>query len=452
MAANSTALADKISSKNATVCVIGLGYVGVPLAVASAQAGFNVLGVDVDPRKVEEINKGVCYVEDKYSEELLPSLVSSGKIRAYTKLSDAVPESDVAIVCVPTPLKKDKDPDLSFLKSVAKSLAGQLTDYKLIVVESTSYPGTTEEVFRPLLERGGKTAGKDFGLVYSPERIDYGNASFSVRSIPKVVGGVDGESTRLGAAFYSAILQAKVVAVSGPSVAEATKMLENVFRYVNIALVNELALLHEKLGVDFIEAIDAAATKPFGFMAHYPGPGVGGHCIPKDPFYLVYKARKAGFPLRMVSTAEVLNNGMPKHTVERLLKTFRKLKKNPRKAKVALWGLAYKGGVKDTRRSPSVDLLKIFQRSGVKVVAYDPFVETIKVGSVQYKSAGSILDSVKGVDAVVMATNHAEFRDVDLTEVKAQMNSDPILFDTRNLRTRRESEDAGFTYLATGRP
>jgi UDP-N-acetyl-D-glucosamine dehydrogenase len=424
----------------------------VPLAVASAQAGFNVLGVDVDESKVEQINKGVCYVEDKYSEELLPSLVSSRKIRAYTKLSDAVPQSDVAIVCVPTPLKKDKDPDLSFLKSVAKSLAGQLTDYKLIIIESTSYPGTTEEVFRPLLERGGRTAGKDFGLVYSPERIDYGNASFGVRSIPKVVGGVEGESTRLGAAFYSAILQAKVVAVSGPSVAEATKMLENVFRYVNIALVNELAVLHEKLGVDFIEAIDAASTKPFGFMAHYPGPGVGGHCIPKDPFYLVYKAKKAGFPLRMVSAAEVLNNGMPKHTVDRLLKTLRKLKKNPRKVKVALWGLAYKGGVKDTRRSPSVDLLKIFQRSGVKVVAYDPFVDKIKVGSVQYASAESVLDSVKGADAVLIATNHSAFREVDLSEVKAQMKSDPVLFDTRNLRTRKESEEAGFTYLATGRP
>src|SRR5712664_3530503 len=369
MAADATTLGDKISSRNATVCVIGLGYVGVPLAVASAQAGFNVLGVDVDESKVEQINKGVCYVEDKYSEELLPSLVSSGKIRAYTKLSEVVPQSDVAIVCVPTPLTKDKDPDLSFLKSVARSLAGRLSDYKLIIVESTSYPGTTEEVFRPLLERSGRKAGKDFGLVYSPERIDYGNASFGVRSIPKVVGGVEGESTRLGAAFYSAILQAKVVAVSGPSVAEATKMLENVFRYVNIALVNELAVLHEKLGVDFIEVIDAASTKPFGFMAHYPGPGVGGHCIPKDPFYLVYKAKKAGFPLRMVSAAEVLNNGMPKHAVDRLLKTFRKLKKNPRKVKVALWGLAYKGGVKDTRRSPSVDLLKIFQRSGVKVVA-----------------------------------------------------------------------------------
>jgi UDP-N-acetyl-D-glucosamine dehydrogenase len=429
-----------------------LGYVGVPLAVASAQAGFNVLGVDVDASKVEQINRGVCYVEDKYSEELLPSLVSSGKIKAFSKLSEAVPRSDVAIVCVPTPLKKDGDPDLSFLKSVARSLAGELTDYKLIIVESTSYPGTTVEVFRPLLERGGKKAGTDFALVYSPERIDYGNASFGVRNIPKVVGGVDEESTRLGAGFYTAILQAKVVAVSGPSVAEATKMLENVFRYVNIALVNELAVLHEKLGVDFVEAIDAAATKPFGFMAHYPGPGVGGHCIPKDPFYLVYKAKKAGFPLRMVSAAEVLNNGMPGHTVERLLKTFRKLKKNPRKVRVALWGLAYKGGVKDTRRSPSVDLLKIFQRSGVKVVPYDPFVEKIKVGSIQYESAGSILDSVTGADAVVIVTNHGAFREVDLTEVKAQMNPDPVLFDTRNLRTRKESEAAGFVYLATGRP
>ena len=452
MAANPSVLGDRISSKNATVCVIGLGYVGVPLAVASAQAGFNVLGVDVDASKVDQINRGVCYVEDKYSEDLLPGLVGSGKIKAYTKISEAVPRADITIVCVPTPLNKEGEPDLSFLRSVAKSLAGQMTDYKLIVVESTSYPGTTEEVFRPIVERGGKRAGTDFALVYSPERIDYGNASFGVRSIPKVVGGVDEDSTRLGAAFYTAILQAKVVAVSGPSVAEATKMLENVFRYVNIALVNELAVLHETLGVDFIEAVDAAATKPFGFMAHYPGPGVGGHCIPKDPFYLVYKAKKAGFSLRMVSAAEVLNNGMPRHTVERLMKTLRKMKKSPRKVKVALWGLSYKGGVKDTRRSPSVDLLKIFQRLGVKVVAYDPFVEIIKVGSVQYASASSILDSVKGADAVVIATNHAAFRAVDLSEVKAKMNPDPVLFDTRNLRTRKESEEAGFTYLATGRP
>src|SRR5437870_5884750 len=328
LADSASILADRISSKNATVCIIGLGYVGVPLAVASAQAGFDVLGVDVDGSKVEQLHRGVCYVEDKYSEELLPSLVSAGKIKAYAKLSEAVPQSDIVIVCVPTPLKKDGDPDLSFLKSVAKSLASQLTHYKLIVIESTSYPGTTQEVFQPLLERGGKAAGKDFALVYSPERIDYGNASFGVRSIPKVVGGVDEESTRLGAAFYTAILQAKVVTVSGPSVAEATKMLENVFRYVNIALVNELAVLHETLGVDFIEAIDAAATKPFGFMAHYPGPGVGGHCIPKDPFYLVFKAKQAGFALRLVSASKAVNKMMPVHTIERLAMALKTGKKN----------------------------------------------------------------------------------------------------------------------------
>src|SRR5438046_9865283 len=362
LASTASLLAEKISSKNATVCVIGLGYVGVPLTVASAQAGFNVLGVDVDASKVKQVNRGVCYVEDKYSEDLLPGLVSSGKIKAYSKLSEAVLQSDIAIVCGPSPLKKDGDPDLSFLKSVAKSLANQLTDYKLIIVESTSYPGTTEEVFRPLLERGGRKAGIDFGLVYSPERIGYGNASFGVRSIPKVVGGVDEESTRLGSEFYSAILQAKVVAVSGPSVAEATKMLENVFRYVNIALVNELAVLHETLGVDFIEAIDDASTKPFGFMAHYPGPGAGGRCIRSDASSLVDTAKKAGFPLRMVSAAEGLNNGMPKHTVERLLKTLQKLKKNPRKVTVTLCGLAYKAALKNARSSTSVELSSIYQR------------------------------------------------------------------------------------------
>src|SRR2546422_1135271 len=265
LAGSASLLADKISSKNATVCVIGLGYVGVPLAVASAQAGFKVLGVDVDQSKVEQINRGVCFVEDKYSEELLPDLVRSGKIKAYSKLSEAVPQADIAIVCVPTPLKKDGDPDLSFLKSVAKSLAGQITDYKLIIVESTSYPGTTQEVFRPILERGGKKAGTDFALVYSPERIDYGNASFGVRSIPKVVGGVDEASTRLGAEFYGAILQAQVVAVNGPLGSGGSKMLGNVFRYMNIALVKRLAVLHEILGGEFIEAIYAAATEPFGF-------------------------------------------------------------------------------------------------------------------------------------------------------------------------------------------
>src|SRR2546428_511150 len=452
MRRNDELIQSKINSRKAKVCVVGLGYVGVPLAVASAKAGFDVIGVDVDESKVASINKGVSHVEDPYSEKLLPDLVRKGKIRATIRLVEGAKDADVVIICVQTPLDKKGIPDLSFVKKVTQGLSRLLSNYKLIILESTSYPGTTQEVVFPILKRGKARTSQGFGLVYSPERIDYGNPKYNVSKIPKVVGGIDNESTMLGASFYGAILEAPVFKVSSPSVAEASKMLENIFRYVNIALVNELAVLHEKLGVDFVETIQAATTKPFGFMPHYPGPGVGGHCIPKDPFYLVYKAKKAGFPLRMVSSAEVLNNGMPGHTVERLLKTMRKLKKNPRKLKVALWGLSYKGGVKDTRRSPSLDLLKIFQRLGVKVVTYDPFVEKIKAGSVQYASASSLLDSVKGVDAVVIATNHAAFRQADLSAVKAQMNPDPILFDTRNLRTRKECEDAGFTYLATGRP
>jgi len=452
LAGGADILADKIASRTAVVCVIGLGYVGIPQAVASAQAGFNVLGVDIDDSRVEQINRGVCYVEDPYSQGLLSSLVSSGKIKAYSKLEEAVPKSDIVIICVPTPLKRNGEPDLSFLESTGRALANHLIEYKLVIVESTSYPGTTEEVFRPLVERGGKRATRDFGLVYSPERIDYGNSSFAIRNIPKVVGGVNAESAKLGEMFYGRILQAPIVKVSSPSVAEACKMLENVFRYVNIALVNELAVLHERLGVDFIEAVGAAATKPFGFLAHYPGPGVGGHCIPKDPFYLVYQARKAGLPMRMISVAESINSEMPRRTIERLMSTLNGRKTNSKNLTVALWGISYKGGVRDMRKSPSVELLKILKRLDIKIVIYDPLVERITVGSVEYASSSSILDSVEGADALVIVTNHLAFRDVDLSEVRVRMNVDPILFDTRNLREREECEKAGFTYLATGRP
>jgi UDP-N-acetyl-D-glucosamine dehydrogenase len=452
LAEDASILAQRIQDKTATVCIVGLGYVGLPLAVASAEAGFTVVGVDVDKNKVDLVNRGVCYVEDPYVEERLPSLVKDGKIKATAKHGEALPGADIVIVCVPTPLDARENPDLSFLRTTAKAIAQSLKDYKLVIVESTSFPGTTEELIRPILERSGRRAGEDFALVYSPERIDYGNSEFGMTKIPKVVGGLNAESTRLGSAFYSSILQARVVSVSGPGVAEATKMLENVFRYVNIALVNELAVLHEELGVDFIEAIDAAATKPFGFMAHYPGPGVGGHCIPKDPFYLVYKAKKAGFNLRLVQASKSVNREMPAHVVERLTRSLKDHKKTPRKAKVTLWGLAYKGEVKDTRRSPSVDLLKIFHKSGFKVQVYDPYVPKISIGGSSYESSKSMLESIDGADALVIATNHKIFAKPSMSEIKGKMNDNPILFDTRSLRSRKEAEDAGFTYLATGRP
>jgi UDP-N-acetyl-D-glucosamine dehydrogenase len=445
-------LLDKIRSKKAKVCVVGLGYVGVPLAVASAQAGFAVIGVDVETEKVSMINKGICYVEDAYSEKHLPELVRAGSISATKRLSDAATSSDVVIVCVPTPLDAKGEPNLSFLKSVAKDLSKNLSGFKLVIVESTSFPGTTTDIFQPLLERNGKRPEKDFALVYSPERIDYGNAKFGVRNIPKVVGGINNESTQLGAEFYKAILDATVVTVGSPSVAEATKMLENIFRYVNIALVNELAVLHETLGVDFVEAISAAATKPFGFMPHYPGPGVGGHCIPKDPFYLVFKAKQAGFALRLVSASKAVNKMMPIHTIERLTKALKAGKKNLSNATVVVWGLAYKGEVRDTRRSPSLELLKLLKQSRAKIRVFDPYVSQVTVGGKAYESSSSEMESVRDADALVIATAHNAFRSIDLLKIRSVMRDSPILYDTRNLRNRGECEEAGFTYLATGRP
>jgi len=449
---NTTAMLDKIRSKKVKVCVVGLGYVGVPLAVASAEAGFVVVGVDVDKEKVSMINKGICYVEDAYSERHLPDLVRAGLISATDSLSDGATSSDILIVCVPTPLNAKSEPDLSFLRSVARGLSKNLAGFKLVIVESTSFPGTTKDIFQPLLERDGKKPEKDFALVYSPERIDYGNAKFGVRNIPKVVGGIDGESTQLGAEFYKAILEAPVVTVGSPSVAEATKMLENIFRYVNIALVNELAVLHETLGVDFIEAINAAATKPFGFMPHYPGPGVGGHCIPKDPFYLVFKAKQAGFPLRLVSASKAVNKMMPVHTIERLGSTLRASKRSLASATVVVWGLAYKGEVKDTRRSPSLEILKLLKQSRAKIRVFDPYVPRVVVGGRAYESRSSEIESVRDADALIIATAHNVFRSVDLSKIRSLMRNLPILYDTRNLRDQRECEEAGFTYLATGRP
>ncbi len=441
-----------IESRKARVCVIGLGYVGIPLSVASAEAGFAVTGVDVDKERVAKTNSGVCYVEDKYSEELLPTIVRDGRIKASTSLGGGATDADVIIICVPTPLHRRGKPDLSYVKTVARNLSKHLGNFRLVILESTSFPGTTEQIVRPLLEQSGKRAGPDFALVYSPERIDYGNPKFSVKDIAKVVGGIDGDSTKLGAAFYKAILKAPVVEVSSPSVAEASKMLENVFRYVNIALVNELSVLHEKLGVDFIEAIGAAATKPFGFMPHYPGPGVGGHCIPKDPFYLTYKAKQVGLPLRLVSAASYVNNRMPQHVVSRLLRALKSAGRTPTGSLVAVWGLAYKGEVKDTRRSPALEIIGLVRKAGISVRVYDPYVGRVLVNGKTYESASSLEESVSEAHAILVVTNHRQFKDAPLERLRKSMLPHPILYDTKNLLLRKECESAGFTYIAVGRP
>ncbi len=442
----------RIEARAATICVVGLGYVGVPVSVASAEAGFNVIGVDVDKARVAKVNEGVCYVEDAYSEQLLPKLVKTGKVHATSSLEEGSGPSDVVIICVPTPLDSNGEPDLSYVRSVSRGLAKSLTSYKLIILESTSFPGTTRDIVQPLLERSGKEAGRDFALAYSPERIDYGNPRHGLKDIAKIVGGVEGDSTRLGVAFYSSIIKAPVSSVSSPAVAEAAKILENIFRYVNIALVNELSVLHEALGVDFIEAIDAASTKPFGFMAFYPGPGVGGHCIPKDPFYLVYKAKEAGFPLRLVSAAKAVNRMMPAHVVERVLEVLQEVDKKPSDSTVTLWGLAYKGEVRETRRSPALDIIRLLRKKKVNIRVYDPFVSGVSLDGRSYDSAASMEESVTGADCLLIATNHQAFRDFKLANIRRLMRPNPIVCDTKNIISRVEAEKAGLTYIGVGRP
>ncbi len=440
----------RLRNRTARVCIIGLGYVGVPLAVASARAGFVVTGVDVDQSKVDSVNKGVSHVEDAYSERFLPPMVKAGKIKATTELGQGATSADVVVICVQTPLDRNGTPDLSYVKHVARGLSRLLaSSYKLVILESTSYPGTTKEIIYPILRGKGN---RKFGLAYSPERIDYGNARYNVSRIPKVVGGIDEESTTLGALFYESILQASVFKVSSPSVAEASKMLENIFRYVNIALVNELAVLHEKLGVDFIETIEAAATKPFGFMPHYPGPGVGGHCIPKDPFYLVYKAKSVGIDLRLVATAKKINTAMPSHVVSRLEAKLREYGKHLSETTIALWGLSYKGEVKDTRRSPAIEVLNLLESRGAAIRVYDPFVPTIRVGARSVDSTKTLADSVEKADCILIATSHKLFGKVDLKRMAKRMNPNPIIFDSRNMLSRQTSEKAGFQYVGTGRP
>ncbi len=443
-------LQTRLANRTARICIVGLGYVGVPLLVASARAGFHVVGVDIDASKVESINKGVSHVEDPYSERFLPALVKKGRISATTKLKEGARSADVVIICVQTPLDSKGTPDLRYVKTVARGLSGLLRqDYKLIILESTSYPGTTTDIVFPILNRAGS---RRFGLVYSPERIDYGNPKYNVSKIPKVVGGMDERSTSLGAIYYESILDARVFKVSSPSVAEASKMLENIFRYVNIALVNELAVLHEKLGVDFMETIAAAATKPFGFMPHYPGPGVGGHCIPKDPFYLVYKAKSVGINLHLVAAAKTINTAMPEHAVSRLEATLREKGKRLAGTTIALWGLSYKGQVRDTRRSPAVEILKLLQSAGAVVRVYDPFVPSLRVGGEWVKSTRTLSDSVESADCILIATAHRAFGKADIRKLAKRMKKNPILFDSRNTLSRDICEKAGFQYLGTGQP
>jgi UDP-N-acetyl-D-glucosamine dehydrogenase len=400
----------KINAKQATICVIGLGYVGLPHAAAFAQAGFTVLGLDVNPRRVAAVNAGHSDIPDVPSETLAP-LAAAGLLSATTDYG-RLAEADVVLICVPTPFDDMKTPDLAYIVSAAQGIAPHLHAGQMIILQSTTYPGTTEEIVMPILERGGLRAGRDFHLVFSPERIDPGNQQYSAHNIPKVVGGLTPACTALACQLFSHLTPA-VHAVSTPRAAEMTKLLENIFRSVNIALVNELALLMERMNIDIWEVIAAAKTKPFGFMGFTPGPGVGGHCIPVDPYYLSWKAREFDFYTKFIELAAEVNADMPEHVVRKITAGLNLGGKALRGARVLVLGVAFKRDIDDARNSPAQRVIELLLDSGAEVEYYDPYVPTFRVGGTALHRPQETLHStplaagLARADAVAIITGHS---------------------------------------------
>src|SRR5207249_4073085 len=421
-------LLNHIQTRRARVGVIGLGYVGLPLAVEFARNGFATTGIDLDSRKIESIGRGTSYIPDVPSAEVA-RLVSNRQLRATADFS-AIATLDTVNICVPTPLRKTKDPDMSYIVSAVEAIAAHLHPGMLVILESTTYPGTTEEVVQPLLERGGLKAGVDFFLAFSPERVDPGNGTFNTRNVPKVVGGMTPACSELARALYAAAIDT-VVPVSSPRVAEMVKLLENTFRAVNIGLVNEFALMCDTLGIDVWEVVDAAKTKPFGFMPFYPGPGLGGHCIPIDPFYLTWKAREFGQHTRFIELAGEINTRMPEHVVHRVADALNSQQKSINGSRILVLGLAYKPNVDDERQSPSYVLMDLLQDRGAEVAYYDPYVPVIKRTREHPRSAGrqSVQwnrATIENFDLVLIATNHSSVNYHELGEWAR------CIVDTRN--------------------
>jgi UDP-N-acetyl-D-glucosamine dehydrogenase len=416
-------LLDRIRSRQASVAVIGLGYVGLPLAVEFARAGFNVTGFDVDESKAAEINRGRSYIPDVPAADVAAA-VRAGTLKATTDMS-LLADVDAIDVCVPTPLRKTKDPDLSYVVLAIEAAAATLKRGQLVILESTTYPGTTDEVVQPMLEAKGLKADVDFFLAFSPERVDPGNQQFTTRNIPKIVGGVGPSSTDAAAALYESTVE-RVVRVSSTRVAEMVKLLENTFRAVNIGLVNEIALMCHKMDINVWEVIDAARTKPFGFMPFYPGPGLGGHCIPIDPFYLSWKARQSGFECRFIELAGQVNGSMPEYVVDRVAEALNTVRKPINGSRIHLVGVAYKRDVNDLRESPALDILDLLAKRGAAMSYSDPFVPTLKHGS-HTLAAVELSAALAGrPDCLVICTDHSEF------DYRAIVDSGALVVDTRN--------------------
>jgi UDP-N-acetyl-D-glucosamine dehydrogenase len=420
-------LLHKLEDRTARVGVVGLGYVGLPLIVEFGKAGFHTVGIDVDPRKAAAIARGESYIQDVPAKDVA-ELAAAGRLTA-TSDPAVVATLDTINICVPTPLRKTRDPDLSFVVSAVERIAEHLVPGQLVILESTTYPGTTDEVVRPILERGGLRAGEDFFLAFSPERVDPGNAQWTTRNVPKVVGGYTPDCAALARALYASSID-RVVDVSSPKVAEMVKLLENTFRAVNIGLVNELALMCDRLGISVWEVVEAAATKPFGFMPFYPGPGLGGHCIPIDPFYLSWKVKEVGFEARFIELAGQVNGAMPHHVVDKVTDALNYRSKPIRGSSVLALGVSYKRDITDFRESPALDVLAALDRKGARLSYHDPYVPLLAAGdwpgARDLTSTPLSAEALRTADCVVILTDHRVF---DYEAIRTTAN---LIVDSRN--------------------
>ncbi len=417
-------LRDKIVSKKAKVGVIGLGYVGLPLAVTFAKRGFKVFGIDINKDRVRRVQGGRSYILDVATRDLREVILKK-RLQVTTNFS-AIKRLDAIIICVPTPLKDRREPDVSYIVAAVENIKKFIRKGQIIVLESTTYPGTTEEIILPMLESTGFKEGKDFYLAFSPERIDPSNPKYKTENTPKVIGGISAASTRMSRLLYSQVID-KIVPATSAKVAEMSKLLENTFRIVNIALVNEIMLMCDKLGIDVWEVIDIAKTKPYGYMPFYPGPGCGGHCIPVDPIYLSWKAKGYGFEARFIDLASYVNSQMPHYVVERVTRALNEYEKPLKGSKVLIVGAAYKKDVKDLRESPSLEIIDILQNEKAVVSYYDPYLPYLKIGNIDLKSVKFNRLSFRNKDCVIIATGHSN---VDYEFI---LKHSCLIVDTRNV-------------------
>jgi UDP-N-acetyl-D-glucosamine dehydrogenase len=424
-------LLQKIEQREAKVAVIGLGYVGLPLAVEKAKAGFTVIGIDRKEERVAMVNRGENYIPDILGSDL-EHVVKEGKLRATQDFS-VVAEANVLTICVPTPLDKNKQPDTSYIENVVDKSLPYIHSDQLVILESTTYPGTTEEVILPRIESRGFEVGKDIFLAFSPERVDPGNDRYKTKNTPKVVGGVTPACTEVATVLYEQVLDGTVFSASSPRVAEMTKLLENIFRIVNISLVNELALLCEKMKIDIWEVIEAAKTKPFGFMPFYPGPGLGGHCIPLDPFYLSWKAKEYDFTTRFIELAGDINDAMPYHVIEQAMELLNKEGKALRGSKVMLLGMAYKRDIDDLRESPALKVARLLADRGAILSYHDQYIPEINSAGLELRDVPLSLETLAAQDLVIITTAHTN------VDYKMVVDHAPLILDTRNATKGIES-------------